>query len=76
MLRIFILLIVTCVLPVSTNAASFDCSKASSKVEKMICTDEALSAADEKLAEAYKTARTSSSDKQALKEQQRNWINN
>ena len=38
------------------QAASFDCVKASSKMEKAICSNPELSRLDEKLAEAYKNA--------------------
>jgi len=37
-------------------SASFDCSKARTKIEKTICSDPKLSAADEQLAASYKTA--------------------
>lgn len=40
-----------------THAASFDCTKASSKMEKTICGDPELSKLDEQLGGAYKTAR-------------------
>ena len=38
------------------NAASFDCAKARSKVEKAICNDPELGKLDEELASAYKAA--------------------
>jgi uncharacterized protein YecT (DUF1311 family) len=41
---------------------SFDCSKAVSSVEKMICTDAALASADAALAATYSKAKTSSTD--------------
>ena len=37
------------------HAASFDCSKAHTKIEKTICSDPKLSAADEQMAASYKT---------------------
>jgi uncharacterized protein YecT (DUF1311 family) len=55
-------------------AASFDCSKAATKQEKLICGDQQLSAADDDLAKAYRRALESSSDKEGLKKQQQNWI--
>ncbi len=39
----------------STSAASFDCAKAGTIVEKTICADPALSTLDERMAAAYKT---------------------
>ena len=55
-------------------AASFDCSKAATKQEKLICGDQQLSAADDELARSYRRALESSSDKEGLKKQQQNWI--
>jgi len=58
-------------------AASFDCSKAASPTEKLICSDAETSALDSKLQQAYKTALAAVSeavDKKALAKEQRNWI--
>jgi len=55
-------------------AASFDCSKAGTKVEKMICADPELSKLDEDLSAAYKKALKESSDPATLKQQQRDWM--
>lgn len=55
-------------------AASFDCAKASSRQEKLICGDQQLSAADEELARAYRKALDLSPDKEGLKKQQQSWI--
>jgi uncharacterized protein len=60
-----------------SQAASFDCTKASTADEKAICANEVLSALDEKLAEAYKAGRSSApfeSDRKVLKYQQHEWI--
>jgi uncharacterized protein len=54
--------------------ASFNCSKAATKSERLICGDQQLSAADDELAKAYRRALESSSDKEGLKKQQQNWI--
>ncbi len=37
-------------------AASFDCAKASTQVERLICSDESLSKLDEQLSGSYKQA--------------------
>ncbi len=58
----------------SLQAASFDCAKASSKIEKMICTDESLSVLDEQLSSAYKTALEAESDKASFKQEQLSWL--
>lgn len=57
------------------NLASFDCAKAVSKVENMICTDTEISALDVHMAGLYKNILDSVSDKESIKVQQRNWIN-
>lgn len=43
-------------LAAKTQRAGFDCSKATTKIEKMICADAGLSKLDEQLDTAYKTA--------------------
>ena len=40
----------------SIDAASFDCAKATTKVEKLVCADIALSAQDDALAATYRQA--------------------
>jgi len=57
-------------------AASFDCGKAASDTEKLICSDAETSALDGKLQQAYKTAlaATDAYGKKALAKEQRNWI--
>lgn len=48
---------VAATLPSSPSAQSFDCSKARTSVEKMICADRELSTLDEELARAFGDAR-------------------
>jgi uncharacterized protein len=58
-------------------AASFDCSRAASTTEKLICSDAMTSALDGKLKQTYKTALAKASeeiDKRSLAQEQRNWI--
>ena len=59
------------------HAASFDCAKASSPFEKAICANDALSAADDRLAKSYATAIGGLSGKAlaGLREDQRAWLN-
>jgi len=57
-------------------AASFDCSKAASREEKLICGNQQLSSADEELAGTYRTALESLPDKEGLKKEQQGWIKN
>lgn len=56
------------------QGASFDCAKAQAKVEKLICESEALSAMDEKLAEAYQAALKQTATPVALKQRQQSWL--
>jgi uncharacterized protein len=56
-------------------AASFDCNKASSQIEKAICGDEGLSSIDEQLGQAYRQVLEASSDKNAIKSDHREWLN-
>ena len=60
----------------SAQAASFDCAKAASAMEKLICADPALSKADEVLAEAYASALKPLSEdgRKAMRDSQRQWL--
>ncbi|WP_075258494.1 lysozyme inhibitor LprI family protein [Herbaspirillum camelliae] len=49
----------------STRAASFDCAKAGSSNEKMICADPQLSALDDRLGVLFRQARAGAPDKRA-----------
>ncbi len=53
---------------------SFDCAKASNKVEKMICSSSDLARLDLQLADAYRKANAKSSDAGKLKSEQIAWI--
>jgi uncharacterized protein len=57
-------------------AASFNCKKAGTTVEKTICNDPKLSRADEVMAEAYNQLINSlpSADASKLKQEQREWL--
>ena len=69
-----------CLLPLalaaasSAGAASFDCAKAQSAVEKRICATPRLSALDDELAATYAEARRLAADPAALKAAQQAWI--
>lgn len=54
--------------------ASFDCAKAASNIERLICGSPEAAAADKRLAAAYKTARTKTADSLALKAEQEVWL--
>lgn len=56
------------------GAASFDCAKAKSPMEKLICSDAPLSALDEQLNTAFKEAITRSKARPQLVQWQREWL--
>lgn len=59
---------------VPAGAASFDCVKAWTTVERTICEDPTLSQADDHLAEAYATAMTATLAPEALRMEQNQWL--
>lgn len=61
-----------------TPTPSFDCAKASSKIEKLICSDADLADLDMALGDTFSTRIKASteSDKKALRESQKEWIKN
>lgn len=59
-----------------TWTPSFDCNKASTGPERLICSSKELSEADVRLAQAYKSAANSSGDKESLKNAQIKWRTN
>jgi len=56
------------------QAASFDCAKAGTQVEKLICGDPEISKFDEELSAAYKTALQDKSQADAIKQAQKQWM--
>jgi uncharacterized protein len=67
-----------CFLIVAGNihAASFDCGKAASEVEKMICSNDELSKLDESLNKAYLRVLKRNDIKKQTIERQRQWLKN
>jgi uncharacterized protein YecT (DUF1311 family) len=59
-----------------THAASFDCAKASTFIEKAICSDTQLSELDDSLLQSYKKAMANTFDAESLKAQQKAWLMN
>ena len=55
-------------------AASFDCAKASSAQEKMICSDRELARLDVELSAVYRKAREAATDAKALQNEQLQWL--
>jgi uncharacterized protein len=58
----------------SAQAASFDCAKAATAVEKMICADAELSKLDKEMASAHRRARERTADPAGFRAEQRNWL--
>lgn len=71
---IFMLCIVGCLQAQHAFAASFDCKKAKTAIEKMICEDAELSRFDEELAGKYKKALSLVSYREQMKRQQQAWL--
>lgn len=57
----------------SGQAASFDCAKATTKVEKAICADDGLSSLDDEMAAAYKLA-LKKGNASKIKSAQKDWL--
>jgi uncharacterized protein len=60
--------------PFVSSAASFDCTKAVSKVDRMICENAEISAEDDNLAVAYRHAKQYSREKKELIKSQKEWL--
>lgn len=59
---------------VPVHAASFDCGKAHTKVEKLICVDTELSKLDDELNAAYKTVLQDMKNAAAIRQTQKQWM--
>jgi uncharacterized protein len=72
------LIIVTILLVITADvyAAGFDCAKAVTPVEKMICSDNEISQLDELMLLSYKTALIKTSYSNSLKSEQKAWLSN
>lgn len=55
-------------------AASFDCAKAATTVEKIVCADKEISALDDELNKLYQQRLAVALDQQGMKSMQRNWL--
>ncbi len=68
---IYLLLAITSSL---THAASFDCAKAATQIEKLICSDSQLSDLDSQLMLAYKNKISTAQNIDVVKFEQREWL--
>jgi uncharacterized protein len=62
------------VLMPSARAATFDCDKASTFAEKVVCSDSRITAMDDELGRLYKAALASAPQKEALRTDQKAWL--
>lgn len=76
MSRLLFLLLLAVTLPNTSCAASFDCTKAGTDQEKMICSDSTLSSLDGKLAKTYKSALLETANTQVgeIQASQKEWL--
>lgn len=58
----------------AAHAASFDCQKANTRIENLICTDTELSTLDEELSNAYREALTKGINKSSVQQWQKKWL--
>ncbi|MGV1015236.1 MAG: lysozyme inhibitor LprI family protein [Methyloceanibacter sp.] len=68
------ILLLCMVLTAPGHAASFDCNKASTFAEEVVCSDSRLTVMDEELARLYKAAVASSPDEAAVNAAQKAWL--
>ncbi|MDP2903105.1 MAG: lysozyme inhibitor LprI family protein [Methylovulum sp.] len=74
-LKIFLMVAILAITSES-YAVSFNCAKASTLVEKSICSEKRLSDLDDLLVQSYKKASSNVTDKNTLKMEQRAWLKN
>jgi uncharacterized protein len=60
----------------AAHAASFDCAKAATSIEKAICADDKISDLDGQLMQSYKKSMATSANADALRLEQRSWLAN
>ena len=66
--------LIICLAISNIHAASFDCKKAKTEIEKMICSDKEVSTLDQEMDRMYKKALALVSYKAQMKKQQQEWI--
>jgi glucose/arabinose dehydrogenase/uncharacterized protein YecT (DUF1311 family) len=73
---IAVLAITVCFSMQASTAASFDCSRARTSTEKLVCSDPTLSRLDEQLDDACRSAQRRVASRPALRDAQRSWLSN
>lgn len=74
MKHLFLIVFGWLVLNCSVHAASFDCGKAASKVEKLICSDAAISKLDDELTAVYRSALQNKTQAESIRQTQKQWL--
>jgi uncharacterized protein len=70
------ILLIAVITVTSLFSASFDCKKAQTEVEKLICSNETLSQLDDELNVAYKNALDETNNIDVFRQKQRKWLIN
>ena len=74
MFRLSYALILALLAVSSALSASFDCDRAVTEVERMICKDHRLSRLDDELALSFRSALSKVQDKHPLRQEQKAWL--
>jgi uncharacterized protein len=74
MKRICLFFVCGLILPIAAQAAGFDCGKAKTKVEKLICSNATVSKLDREMQSVYQDAYKRTADPAGLKLEQRQWL--
>lgn len=74
MKRICLFFVCVLALPSAAQAASFDCGKAKTKVEKLICSNATVSKLDREMQSVYQNDYKRTADPAGLKIEQRQWL--
>jgi uncharacterized protein len=76
MIRFILLICVILMFTLDAQSAAFNCTQATTSVEKMICSNENLSKFDDQLILAYRNALNSTYQQDSIKQGQRIWLKN
>ena len=71
-----VLVLGSCFLATAGYSASYDCTRAATKVENLICGDPLLSKDDETLGISYKQRLKEADNQEGVREQQNEWLRN
>lgn len=72
--NLFFYTILLTMISLNVHSTSFNCAKATTSIEKMICSNTQLSDLDELLVVSYKKAMSRTEDKKQLKSEQQQWL--